>query len=53
MSLVTVKCLKLKLNYEGQALGIAAQNSWDRLLESSISTCHDCYLSITGGKIIK
>lgn len=53
MSLLTLKCLKLKLNYERQALRLAAQNSWERLLESSLSTCCDGYLNVTGGKKIK
>lgn len=44
MSLLTLKCLKVKLNYERQALGVEAQNSWERLLESSVSTCCGWYL---------
>lgn len=44
MSLLTLKCLKLKLNYERQALGVEAQNSWERLLKSSVSTCCGWYL---------
>lgn len=44
MSLLTLKCLKVKLNYERQALGIEAQSSWERLPESSVSTCCGWYL---------